>query len=66
MLPPQGSDLPGEDLSHLILVPEEVEGRDHLTLVDVLQRDATFVEVLDIAKEWLEVDDVDLLGFQPS
>ena len=64
MLPPQQPDVLGQDLYHVSLVVVQIERRDHLPLVDMLQRNASLRQVLDVTEEWLEVQYVHLLRFQ--
>ena len=64
MLPLQQPDVLGQDLYHVGLVVVEVERRDHLPLVDMLQRNTSLRQVLDVTEEWLEVQYVHLLCFQ--
>ena len=52
-------------LYHTILVVEQIEWWYHLSLVNVLQRDAAIMQIFDVAKEWLEVNDVNLLSCKP-
>lgn len=64
MLPLQKPDVLEQDLYHVGLVVVQVKRCDHLPLVDVLQWDASFCQVLDITEERFEVQYMYLLCFQ--
>lgn len=65
MLLPQHSHLLCVQLNDVVLVEVQVEWRDHLPLVDVVQRDPAFDQILYVAEERLKVQDVHLLRSQP-
>ena len=61
MLFPQHSHLLCVQFDYVILVEVQVEWRDHLPLVDVVERDSALDQILDVAEERLKVQDVHLL-----